>query len=79
MVATAHHLFFAVPTHVGGVTTVAVYGDITLTDQNGKAERVEFSNTLFFGPCERIIDEEWVINTPPAVVTGIVDYLQNKS
>lgn len=59
--------------------SVASYGDITLTGKDGKAEVIEFSNTLFFDKCDRIVGEEWVIATPPAVVSAVVDYLTNQA
>lgn len=59
--------------------SVATYGDITLTGKDGKAEVIEFSNTLFFDSCDRIVSEEWVIATPPAVVNAVVAYLTSQA
>lgn len=59
--------------------SVAAYGDITLTGKDGKAEVIEFSNTLFFDSCDRIVSEEWVIATPPSVVNAVVEYLTSQA
>lgn len=59
--------------------SASAYGNITLTGKDGKAEVIEFSNILFFDSCDRIVDEEWVIATPPAVVTAVVEYLNSQN
>jgi len=59
--------------------SASAYGNITLTGKDGKAEVIEFSNILFFDRCDRIVDEEWVIATPPAVVAAVVEYLNSQS
>jgi len=59
--------------------SVSTYGDITLTGKDGKAEVIEFGNTLFFDSCDQIVSEEWVIATPPAVVSAVVEYLTSQA
>ncbi len=58
--------------------SVASYGDITLTDSTGP-KKIEFANTVFFDRCDQIIDESWVIATPPSVVADIQKHLSATS
>lgn len=54
--------------------SVATYGDITLTDSTGP-KKIEFANIVFFDRCDHIVDESWVITTPPSVVADIEAHL----